>query len=235
MGDDEIRGYYSLSWNGGNKGPKNSNTSVFFNGWNNVRKGLDEYDPSSQPALVGFKYFSFGGDDGSGVLTESILKRYIKDIPRITDFDGVMFDIEIVDGNSGRMIKAFAEAFKATKDAGLTVGITTSHTAPVEVSTKQDAIDYIKAFVKDPSVDVISPQLYTVDNETEPDFQPTGDCADIGCTWDLYKEMRPGMKFAPSFTYAKLYSKVQKYFQDNYDIKCSGYFVYYENDRLLII
>merc|ERR1712100_364749 len=101
-----------------------------------------------------------------------------------------------------------------------TVGITTSHTAPFRVSTKQDAIDYIKAFVKDPSVDVISPQLYTVGTETEPVFEPTGDCADIGCTWDLYKEMRPGTKFAPSFTYANMYSKVQKHFQDNYYIKC---------------
>lgn len=232
---DEIKGYYSLSWNDGNKGPKDSNTSVFFSGWNKVKKAMDEYDPKSQPKLVGFKYFSFGGGNRkTGTLNRALVQQYIKDIPRITaaGFRGVMFDIEIVSESADVMIPAFAEAFAATKKNGLTVGITTSHSAPCKMKSKRDPAALVKAWVQDTNVDVISPQLYDNGNETEASFEPTADCADYGCTWDLYKNMHSGMKFAPSITYAKQYSGVKKHFQ-SMGIDCAGYFVYFENDRRL--
>jgi hypothetical protein len=231
--DSEIVGYYSLSWNGGNIGPKNSNTSVFFNGWNSVKKGMDEYEPKDQPTLKGFKYFSFGGgDESSGYLNVAKLRKYIKDIPLISSkgFQGVMFDVEIVHDSADVMNPAFADAFAATKQAGLKVGITTSHSAPCKPKRKQDSVDFIKAWVKDTNVDVISPQLYENGNETSPQFEPTADCADLGCTYDVYKDMHAGMQFAPSITYAKQYSKVQKHFKENYNIDTAGYLVYYEND-----
>merc|ERR1712007_236780 len=144
-----------------------------------------------------------------------------------------MFDIEIVHGSAKEMNPEFAAAFAATKQAGLKVGVTTSHSAPVIVRKEQDAVDFIKAFVRDTNIDVISPQLYENGNESSPQFEPTGDCADIGCTYDLYKDMHPGMQFAPSITYASQYSITKQHFQKHFDIECAGYFVYFENDRRL--
>jgi hypothetical protein len=231
-GNGEIKGYYSLSWNEGNTGPKNSNTSVFFNGYNRVKGGLSEYDPENQSKLVGFKYFSFGGGNKNGALNSKKLEQYIKDIPLIVNagFQGVMFDIEVVKESAEVMIPAFAKAFEATKKADLRVGITTSHSAPCVTKNKRDGAAFITAWVQDTNVDVISPQLYENGNEESPQFEPTGDCADYGCTYDLYKNMHGNMKFAPSITYASQYSKVQKHFLSNYGIKSDGYFVYFEDD-----
>merc|ERR1719498_1531365 len=115
-GSGEIKGYYSLSWNNGNSGPKDSNQSVFFSGWNDIKSALDEYDPKNQPKLVGFKYFSFGGGDKkSGSLNRSKLSKYIKDLQNHmipSEFDGVMFDIEVITESADVMIPAFAKAFK---------------------------------------------------------------------------------------------------------------------------
>jgi hypothetical protein len=48
------------------------------------------------------------------------------------------------------------------------------------------------------------------------------------CTYDLYKNMHPGMQFAPSITFAYQYSDVKTYFKSNHGIDVAGYLIYYQ-------
>jgi len=143
-----------------------------------------------------------------------------------------MFDVEEVQGSSSSMIGMFSSAFSACKQAGLIVGVTTSHSAPYQCDTPADAVAFIKAWLQDPYVDVISPQLYSGGSEQQPEFAETNFCKAQGCTWDLYKNARPAI--VPSIVTASQYSAVQTYFQSNYGIATSGFFQWAQTGLTLV-
>merc|ERR1719213_23248 len=110
------------------------------------------------------------------------------------------------------MIPVLAASFKALKDAGLEVGITVSHSAPYKCDSAADAVAFVKAWVKDPNVAFISPQLYSSGNETSPEYAETSSCKSEGCTWDLYKDAT--VDVVPSIVDDSQYDDVQKKFKD---------------------
>merc|ERR1711881_697121 len=138
-----------------------------------------------------------------------------------------------VQGSAASMIPVFAAAFAAVKAACMTNAITVSHTAPYDTDTPQDATDFVTAFVKDANVDIISPQLYTSGNESQPDFAVTGNCASAGCGWNLYRNMRSGMRLAPSIVNTSQYNAAKTHLKNNEQLDCSGYFVWEQSNRRL--
>merc|ERR1712150_452245 len=106
---------------------------------------------------------------------------------------GVMYDVEEVQGPSSTMAPLFSKSFEAMKSAGLLVMVTTSHSAPYQCDTAQDAVDILKAWCADDNLDVISPQLYSSGRESKPELVPTNSCKDAGCTWICMQIARPGL------------------------------------------
>jgi hypothetical protein len=118
-----------------------------------------------------------------------------------------VFDIEHVIGSFYSMDFSFKNAFAKANEAGLAVVITTSHSGPYQTDSPQDAVDFVKSWVKDPNVDVISPQLYSSGYETEPDFDET---STAGLSWTLYIDSVA--RIVPSIIDERHYPEVQAYF-----------------------
>lgn len=213
----EYRGYYSWNWGAGSKGPPNANTGCAFTGLIDVKQAIDGYTPGAAwccPILIGSKWITLGGGNAAGVFTSSALLDMAGQAETIktAGYNGVMFDVEEVTGSAVSVIPAFTKAFAAMKAAGLSVGVTTSHSAPYACDTPQDAVAFVKAWVQDSNIDVLSPQLYSSGSEGAPEFAETSSCVDAGCTWALYKGCK-GI-FAPSIVTDSQYAAVQAYFND---------------------
>ena len=101
------------------------------------------------------------------MFTKTSLQGVIDDVAKInaSAYDGVMFDVEEVVGPASTMVPLFGEAFAAIKKRGLLVGVTTSHSAPYQTDEPADAVAFVKAWVADPRIDVLSPQLYSSGSE----------------------------------------------------------------------
>jgi chitinase len=176
----------------------------------------------------GTKYISFGGGNENGIISADNLKQWMSDLDQVVSqgFQGVIYDIEEVQGSASELNPVFADTFAATKKAGLKVGITVAHSAPLAA----DGADFVKAFVKDSNVDFISPQLYTTGKEASPQYDVTGACAST-CTWDLYKGSIP--KLVPSIVDESQYSDVQSHFQ-GLGMTTNGFFQWAQVQRRLL-
>ena len=103
---------------------------------------------------------TIGGGNAAGQFTVSTLAEIAKDIDYVVkskQYSGVIFDVEICIGDSASLIAGFEAAFKAAKNAGLTVGVTTSHSAPYQTDTPQVATDLVKSWVVSDNIDFLSP------------------------------------------------------------------------------
>ena len=136
-------------------------------------------------------------------------------------YSGVVFDVEIVQGSSAETIPLFAKAFEVCKGLGLTVVVTTSHSAPYMTDTPQDAVEIVKAWAADDNVDMLSPQLYSSGMEGSPEFAESNNCKEAGCTWELYQNSKA--KFVPSIVTYSHYPAVQEYFSSKYNITNHGF------------
>jgi chitinase len=256
----DIKGYYMWSWAGLSTGPNDSTDAVYFSGFNDYDTAINQMSKNPMYTMRGGRrddrnvWFTFGGGNAKGELSVENINDFtkkIKDVKR-NGFYGVMWDIEWVRGKAGSCAKdtrgsireALRKAFAKVKKAGLDNAITVSHTAPYktgvdketgrEYISPKDQVDLMKALLKDSNVDIISPQLYTRGDETDPDFAATGSCAST-CGWDLYKHMHDGMKFVPSIVNPSHYEATKEGFEDinknlNLDLKCSGYFVWEQSN-----
>ena len=119
------------------------------------------------------------------------------------------------------MIPAFAASFAKVQAAGLAVIVTMSGSAPFSCDTPQDAVDLVKAWVQDSNIDILSPKLYSVGNETKPEFDETSSCLSAGCTWKLYEKCKP--TFAPVIVTATHYEAAKEYFDKNNKINTGGF------------
>jgi len=228
---DEIKGYYMLSWLDSSSGPAGTNNWVYFSGWNTVQSALDELEPSDlEAAGSAFKWFTIGGGNHNGILNASKLDEFDAKLDQISDFGGVMYDIEKVQGSSSTMNPRFAASFAAVKAKGMKVAITVSHTAPYDCDSPQDAVDFVEAFVQDSNVDIISPQLYTSGFEAAPDFSATGFCAAAGCGWNMYQNVRSGLLIAPSIVETSQYDAAKTHLKEHENIDTSGYFVWKQSN-----
>merc|ERR1712137_1276006 len=139
-------------------------------------------------------------------------------------FEGVMYDVEEVKGPSSTMSPLFAESFAAMREAGLLVGVTTSHSAPYSCDTPKDATDILRAWCADPNIDIISPQLYSSGSEGSPELVPTNFCKDAGCTWDIHTSCKAAI--APSIVRSSHYAASKQYFEENVGRALKGYIVW---------
>ena len=224
-------GYYAWNWGAGSFGPSNANIGVAFTGLVDVKDAVDQYTPGVAwccPHLIGPNdkgFISIGGGNAAGQFTVSSLAAIAKDMHYIVEseqYSGVIFDVEILIGDSAPLIKGFNKVFKAAKKAGLQVGVTTSHSAPYQTDTPQVAIDVVKSWVTSDDIDFLSPQLYSSGMEGAPEFAETAGCAQAGCKWDLYKNAKP--TFVPAIVDPTHYAPSQQYFASKYGIQTEGYF-----------
>jgi len=145
---------------------------------------------------------------------------------RSAGFDGVIFDSEYVEAEStsADLIEDFYGATANLSAAGLMVGITTSHSAPLGC-TNCNAAEVVEGWLADPNLDWISPQLYS--NGYTLELVPTSDCSteSPACTWDIYENAI--VPIVPSVPYAYMYDQASTnavdYFKDNYNITLQGY------------
>lgn len=206
------KGWYKWTWSQGAAAPPDTSIVVSFSGWADVESALDQSSPMDGTTT----FLSLGGGNVHGKFTRDTLtvaadSNHLHMI-RGKGFAGVCFDAEV--GDPG-LAQYFDAAFTACKRAGLQVMVTTSHSAPYGIP---DARILVEGWVKNPNIDILSPQLYTQGTEVKPDFQTSMDV-----DWSTYKNAVP--TFSPSIVSVDQYSQVQSYFSME-GITCAGYFVW---------
>lgn len=199
----------------------NASFGVAFTGLNNVEGAIAGYNTAASwccPPLVGERYLCLGGGNGAGEFSADVLKDITANMWRVlaANYTGVVFDAEIISGSADDMIPRFALAFRQAKAIGLKVVVTMSHSAPYQTDTPQDAVAFVKAWVRDGNIDMVSPQLYSSGMESSPDLRETFFCKDAGCSWMAYVESVP--KFVPSIVNHSHFPAVQKFFQGALDV-----------------
>jgi len=235
---DEILGYYSWNWGAGSTGPAGANVGCSFTGEIDVEKAIAGYTEGAAwccPKLSGEKLLTLGGGNAAGVFTASALSRITSkaDTIKAAGFKGVMYDVEEIVGPSSSMAALFAESFSAMREAGLIVGVTTSHSAPYQCDSPHDAVDFVKAWCADPNVDVISPQLYSSGMEGTPELASTSSCSSAGCTWDLFKSCKA--EIAPSIVEPSHYSVAKRFFATTVNRTTKGYFMWAQRKGVVVV
>ena len=234
-------GYYAWNWGAGSHGSPDATIGVAFTGLNDVHKAVDQYTPGCAwccPVLKGPEgkgIISIGGGNTAGIFTEDILDSITNDMDYIVDsnqYSGIILDVEICQGPSDGLIKGFNKVIDAAKKAGLTVGITSSHSAPYMTDTPQVAVDLVKSWAAHDQLDYLSPQLYSSGMEGAPCLLETYACQSTGCTWDLYKGFKG--KFIPSIVRPSHYEESQKFFSEKYGIETAGYIMWAQNGRATV-
>lgn len=198
--------------------------------------GLIDVDQaiSQSPSVRGLKLLSLGGGNAAGMFTSNTLSAITAKASRIkaAGFAGVMYDVEEVKGPSSIMSALFAKSFAAMRDAGLLVGVTTSHSAPYACDTPEDATNILRAWCADPNIDIISPQLYSSGMEGAPELVPTNFCKDAGCTWDIYTNCKAAI--APSIVRSSHYAASKDYFETNVGVTLKGYIIWAQAGKTLV-
>ena len=228
--DDLTVGYWAYSWSIYQYGPKNQTMGICFGGYQTAEDCLTYCLPVVSKICSGStvpctKWLSIGG--GTVTMDESVLMGTVSLAASISQagFDGIIFDAESIVQNTD-IVAAFQQTTAALKAANFSVGVTTSHSGP-NACSNCIAGDLVSAWVADPNIDILSPQLYTSGDTLE--LEPTANCQsdDPPCTWNLWeKSIAP---FVPSIPYADNFSVAQDYFLANYSITFGGYIQWKES------
>ena len=221
-----IIGYWAYSWSVYQYGPKNQTVGICFGGYQSAEDCLTYCLPVASKICSGStvpctKWLSIGG--GTVTMDESVLTDTVGLAASISQagFEGIIFDAEnIVQEPGTDMVVAFQKTTAALKAANFSVGITTSHSAPISCSGCV-AGDLVLGWVADPNIDILSPQLYSGGSTLE--LVPTASCQDDtpACTWNLWENSTAPI--VPSIPYADNFDKAQDYFLANYSITFGGY------------
>jgi hypothetical protein len=132
--------------------------------------------------------------DGEAATFQKLKTQVVR---QFAGYHGIAFDIE--EGDSGLDFRA---CFKACKDSGYLVMVTSSHSAPYGVG---DSGRLMRSFFSDPNVDFLSPQMYTTGTEGGNDFQTSG-----GVGWNEYASFRG--KIVPAIVTGSFYEDVRARF-----------------------
>lgn len=193
----EIIGYYHFTWGTGSTGPSGANIGVTFSGW---MPGSSQGDvpPNTQNKD---NFISYGGGNANGSWNSSNLsllttKNQLDKIKSL-GYSGVCFDVE----NGTGTVSDFNNAFMAVKNAGLTVMVTTSHFAPYGFQNKDELG---RDWIKNPNIDIYSPQLYTTGAEASNLWINTGGSS---ISWKDMLQCVP--KLAPSIVDDSMYADVK--------------------------
>jgi hypothetical protein len=198
----DYQGVWWWTWTGGSLTGLNKQTTqigIAFSGWTDHQQAISE-SQSILKDLPGLKFISLGGGNHNGYWK-------VADVPKteqacrdkkFTGYHGIAFDIEEGDSNLD-----FRSCFAACKNAGYQVMVTVSHSAPYGVP---DAGRLMRSFFTDPSIDFLSPQMYTTGNEVENDFATSG-----GVEWREYANSRA--KIVPAIVTGLRYPELEEGFK----------------------
>jgi len=195
-----VVGYYAETWESWNQPPAGANVGIAFSGEIDVDKALST-SAGKLSQLSGARYISLGGGNYAGRWDAYRLDAITSALyaGRFYDYSGIVYDVE--EGDAG-LAGRFQASFAAAKAMGKTVLVTISHSAPYGVS---DAAALMQAFVRDPNIDYISPQLYSSGLEAQNEY---GTLAGVG--WGSYYGMRA--QLVPSIVKASYYPSAQQFF-----------------------
>lgn len=195
-----VMGYWAQTWKSVEPLP-DANLGIAFSGYADPKHAIPQSEPI-KAGLKGQRYLSLGGGArGSGAFDSGVLEsiRVAMTDGRFAGYAGIAYDVEV--GASG-LASAFARSFAMAKDAGFSVLVTVSHSAPYGVA---DAHALMESFLADPHIDFLSPQLYTTGFETENDYATSA-----GVPWSSYAHAEAAI--VPSINRAELYSSASEYF-----------------------
>jgi hypothetical protein len=157
--------------------PKNCNLVIEFNGQANVNSTTpttkQKFGPSLSPDVKVFCNVG-GGVASTGTITPAVLLdlRQKAILLKSNGFDGVSFDIEVLEGYSTATAAAtdFEATFKLCKSIGLDVLVTTSYNGytgalkdsfPNPDATPNPGITFLNYLASSIYIDIYSPQLYS--------------------------------------------------------------------------
>ena len=174
----------------------------------------------------GVQFLDIGGASERGVITvEKLQSFFTGGLDKVKDagFDGICFDIEMTKGEEP-LVKELEKAFAATKQAGLLVMVTTSHSAPYAASGAAKEL-LVDSWAKSENIDIFTPQLYTSGMEASPEYQLTpcrsgGSTEGSRCTWQ--RLMGGKYKWVLSLADGSHYAAAKEYFY-NLGIETKGW------------
>jgi len=213
----DIVGYWALTWQE-TAAPTNANLGIAFSGWANPSNAKEESEPLHD-GLVGGKWIDAGGGNANGRWSSEWLGQWETTIKNgeLSTWDGIVFDIE--ECSSSGLAGNFASAFRAAKDAGLSVLVTVSHSAPYGCG---DSDVLMKAFFNNDDVDILSPQLYTSGDEAQPEFDASDQLG-----WDDWRGSKG--RLVPSIGCHAVanggYASAKEFFSQH-NLEATGYIVW---------
>lgn len=164
-----IRGYYKFSWGDSSVPPGDWDLAIWFGG--EVPNVAIDKNINNASKLNGRKkLLNLGGGTETGIWNLSDFVYINSKLGEIKSagWDGLCFDVEVCPPNVP-FVEAFKNCFANCKKAGLIVFVTMSHLVPWGCQTGAgQGADLVNAWMSDPNVDYISPQLYTQGNVLEP-------------------------------------------------------------------
>ena len=220
-------GYWAWQWSAYLYGPENQTFGICFGGYATAQENLnycaDDVDKICSGSTVNCtKWLAVGG--GTVSMNQITLTGTVSLAASIFEggWQGVIFDAEnmVQDDSGNDLVTTFEETTASLKKAGLLVGVTTSHSGPLTCSGCI-AGDLVLSWVKDPNIDILSPQMYTSGYTLE--LEPTTACQSDtpACTWDLWQNA--SAPIVPSIPYASNYDETYDFFLQNYSISLGGY------------
>jgi len=210
-------GYWAATWEE-TATPSNANLGIAFSGWNDPVKAQSESEPLHDK-LVGQKWIDAGGGNAHGCWGADWLAQWEAAIKggELSKWDGIVFDIE--ECSAAGLADNFASAFRTAKEAGLSILVTVSHSAPYGCD---DPDVLMKAFFGNDDIDYLSPQLYTNGNEPSPMFD-----AGNQVKWEDWTGSKA--RFVPSLGCLAVknggYDKTKEFFA-TYSLTPTGYLVW---------
>ncbi len=167
-----ITGYWSWTWDGQGSGnpPNVCDIGILFSG-EVPTEAIKNLINRSNDLTSREKYLNLGGgDEKTGIWQKTDFDYINNNLSNIKSkgWTGVCFDIEACPPGVS-FVKDFADSFAKCKQAGLKVLVTTSHTLPYACKTGPgQGMDLVNAWINDPNIDYISPQLYSNTDDLEP-------------------------------------------------------------------
>ena len=166
-----LTGYWMWTWGGegGGNPPTICDIGIRFGG--EVPKTAIDNNINMASSLTSReKFLNLGGGLETGIWQLTDFNYINSNLSNIKSkgWTGLCFDIEVCTPGVS-FVNAFADCFAKCKAAGLKVLVTMSHTVPYQCqSGSGQGMDLVNAWIKDPNIDYLSPQLYTEGHTLEP-------------------------------------------------------------------
>ena len=164
-----IRGYYKFGWGGSSVPTGDWDLAIWFGG--EVPKvAIDENINNASKLNGRKKLLNLGGGTETGIWNLSDFDYINSKLSAIKSagWDGLCFDVEVCPPNVS-FVEAFKDCFAKCKQAKLIVFVTMSHLVPYACKTGAgQGTDLVSAWISDPNIDYISPQLYSSGDTLEP-------------------------------------------------------------------